>query len=51
VRLSVVLRSVRKKEKLHQWEIIRQKASPAAFIGVVYASDEKSALAIAIEQF
>jgi hypothetical protein len=47
----VVPLSVRKKEKSHQCEIIRLKASPAAFIGIVYASDEKWALAIAIEQF
>ncbi len=44
-------RSVRKSKKLLQWEVLRLKASPAAFIGMVYAPDEKSALAIAIEQF
>jgi hypothetical protein len=32
------------------WEVIRFKGSPAAFLGVVYASDEKAALKAAIDQ-
>jgi hypothetical protein len=32
------------------WEVYRLKGSPAAFVGLVYADDEQSALAGAIEQ-
>jgi 1,2-phenylacetyl-CoA epoxidase PaaB subunit len=32
------------------WEVYRLKSSPAAFLGIVYAEDEESALAAAIEQ-
>ena len=32
------------------WEVYRLKGSPAAFVGLVYADDEQSALAAAIEQ-
>jgi hypothetical protein len=42
-----VPRSVRKK-KLQQWDVIRL---PAAFLGRVEASDEQTALKVAIEQF
>ncbi len=32
------------------WEVFRRKSSPAAFVGLVYAEDEESALAAAIEE-
>ncbi len=32
------------------WEVLRLKASPAAFVGLVYAADEKSALKTAIKE-
>jgi hypothetical protein len=41
-----VPRSVRKKEKLLQWDVIRL---PATFLGRVEASDEQAALKLAIE--
>jgi 1,2-phenylacetyl-CoA epoxidase PaaB subunit len=49
----VVPRPVRNvpKKKLQTWEVIRLKASPAAFVGVVEAPDEQTALKLAIEQF
>jgi len=31
------------------WEVYRLKSSPAAFVGLVYAEDEESALATAIK--
>ncbi len=34
-----------------QWEVYRLKGSPAAFVGIVYAPDEKVALKAAITQF
>jgi hypothetical protein len=30
------------------WEVFRLKGSPAAFVGVVYADDAESAIAVAI---
>jgi hypothetical protein len=30
------------------WEVLRLKGSPAAFVGVVYADDAESAIAVAI---
>ena len=42
-------KSIQKKLK---WEVYRLKAWPAAFIGIVYAHDEKAALkASAIKEF
>jgi hypothetical protein len=39
-------------KKLIQWEVHRPiKGSPGAFIGIVEASDEASALKTAIEEF
>jgi hypothetical protein len=39
-------------KKLIQWEVYRPiKGSPGAFIGIVEASDETSALKTAIEEF
>jgi 1,2-phenylacetyl-CoA epoxidase PaaB subunit len=32
------------------WEVYRLKSSPAAFLGIVYAEDEESALAAAIKE-
>jgi hypothetical protein len=32
------------------WEVYRLKSSPAAFVGLVYAHDEESALVAAIEE-
>ena len=34
-----------------QWEVYRLKGSPAAFVGIVYAPDEKPAPKAAIRQF
>lgn len=34
-----------------QWEVYRLKGSPAAFVGIAYAPDEKAALKAAIRQF
>jgi hypothetical protein len=34
-----------------QWDVYRLKGSPAAFVGVVYAPDEKAALKVAIREF
>jgi len=42
------IRSMRKKE--HLWEVYRLKGSPAAFVGAVYAPDEKTALKAAIKE-
>ena len=36
--------------KKYQWEVLRLKASPAAFVGLVYAPDEKTALKTAIKE-
>jgi hypothetical protein len=33
-----------------QWEVCRLKSSPAAFVGLVYADDEETAIAVAIEE-
>ena len=32
------------------WKVYRLKSSPAVFVGIVYAEDEESALAAAIEE-
>jgi hypothetical protein len=32
------------------WEVYRLKSSPAAFLGIVYAENEESALAAAIKE-
>ena len=39
------------KRKQYRWKISRIKVSPAAFVGVVYAPDEKSAVKAAIAEF
>ena len=44
-----VMRGVRKKERT--WEIRRLKGTPAAFMGLVNAPDEKSAVKTAIKKF
>jgi 1,2-phenylacetyl-CoA epoxidase PaaB subunit len=38
-------------KKPTQWKVYRLKGSPAAFIGTVYAPDEKAALKAAIKEF
>lgn len=38
------------RKKLRQWEVYRLKGSPAAFMGLVHAPHEKSALKTAIRQ-
>jgi hypothetical protein len=38
-------------KKLIEWKAYRLKGSPAAFIGVVYAHDEKAALKAAVKEF
>jgi hypothetical protein len=42
-------KSIQKKPM--QWDVYRLKGSPAAFIGIVYAADEKAALKAAIKEF
>jgi hypothetical protein len=42
-------KSIRKKPI--QWDVYRLKGSPAAFLGVVYAPDEKAAPEAAITEF
>jgi hypothetical protein len=32
------------------WEVYRLKSSPAAFVGLVYAEDEETAFALAIDE-
>jgi len=39
---------VPRKRKPVPWEVIKLKASPALFVGVVYATDEKAAYARAV---
>ena len=41
----------KKSKKLIQWKVYRLKGSPAAFIGIVHASDEKAALKAAVKEF
>jgi hypothetical protein len=41
----------RKRERATEWEVIRIKATPAAFVGYVRAPNEVVALETAIEQF
>lgn len=38
-------------KKQYAYEVIRLKGSPAAFVGLVYAPDEKTALKQAIKAF
>ncbi len=40
-----------KKPAARQGEVYRLKGSPAAFVGLVYANDEESAIAAAIEEY
>ncbi len=40
-----------RKTKEHAWEITRIKGSPAAFVGIVHAPDEDSAIKAAIAEF
>jgi hypothetical protein len=35
----------------HSWAIYRLRGTPAAMIGIVYAKDERAAIARAIEEF
>jgi 1,2-phenylacetyl-CoA epoxidase PaaB subunit len=39
------------RKKAYQWELFRLKASPAVFVGLVYAPDEKTAVKAAIKEF
>jgi 1,2-phenylacetyl-CoA epoxidase PaaB subunit len=39
------------RKKLYRWEVFRLKGSPAAFIGLVHAPDEKSAQKAAAKEF
>ena len=41
----------KQKKKLIEWKVYRLKGSPAAFIGVMYAPDEKAALKAAVKEF
>jgi hypothetical protein len=41
----------KRKSKLPRCQIVRLKATPARFIGLVDAPDEESAIKVAIEQF
>jgi hypothetical protein len=40
-----------KRKRVTEWEVIRIKATPAAFVGFVNAPDEATALKTAIKQF
>ena len=47
-----LMRGGRKRERrVATWEVSRLKASPAAFIGLIDAPDEASAIKAAIKQF
>jgi hypothetical protein len=37
--------------QVKSWSIYRLRGTPAAFVGIVYAADEKTALEKAIEEF
>ena len=39
------------REKEYRWQVIRLKPSPAVFVGIVIATDEASAMSLAIKQF
>ena len=39
------------RKKLKTWEVIRPKASPATFVGLVEAPDEQTALKLVIGKF
>ena len=45
---ATIFWGMRKKQR--PWEVLRLKSSPAAFVGLVYAPDEKSALKTAIKE-
>ena len=45
---ATIFWGMRKKQR--PWEVLRLKCSPAAFVGLVYAPDEKSALKTAIKE-
>ncbi len=40
-----------KQKKPIQWKVYRLTASPAAFVGIVHAPDEKAALKAAVKEF
>ena len=40
-----------KRKRETEWEVIRLKATPAAFVGLVHAPDKATALRTAIKQF
>ena len=46
-----VLGMPKKEKKLIEWKVYRLKGTPAAFIGVVYAPDEKAALKAVVKEF
>lgn len=41
----------RSRKKQYQWELVRLKASPAAFVGLVHAPDKETAIKEAIKEF
>jgi gamma-glutamylcysteine synthetase len=45
------MRGNQRERQVATWEISRLKASPAAFIGLIEAPDEASAIKAAIKQF
>ena len=49
--LRKVLGMPKKQKKLIEWKVYRLKGSPATFIGIVYAPDEKAALKAAVKEF
>jgi hypothetical protein len=49
--LAAIFRAWPKRKRATEWEVIRIKATPAAFVGLVQAPDKASALRIAIKQF
>ena len=48
---SVCLPKAKPKKRTPTWEIRRIKATPAAFVGLVYAPDRASAVKAAIKQY
>ena len=39
------------RDKEYRWRVIRLKPAPAVFVGIVKATDEASAMSLAIKQF
>ena len=51
VSASRYISGMAKRKRETEWEVIRLKATPAAFVGLVQAPDKASALKTAIKRF